>query len=209
MWGPAGPIKNYPTFSLSFKNPWVSYHQVTPIRDPFITADLLGRPPFLKGSPATSPLKRSQKCRIFSEVQRCRWTAYSGSQCPYPYHPMGTRKSIYGHIDPTKINHSCIGKYTIVPRIVWVMSLGHMVMLDSRCWIVPLGSGKTLGFCKGRFTLFWCCLLIYIFWCEKSTWLPISVFPTSLEGTSARISQEIRKFFATALFQPLMNWGIS
>ena len=97
----------------------------------------------------------------------------------------GTRKYIYRHIDLTKIKHSCIGKYTIFPWIVWVMSLGF----KWSCWIidvsiVPFGSGKTLGFFKGRFTRFWCCLLIYIyiydihiFWCEKSTWLPISFFP--------------------------------
>ena len=72
------------------------YHQVTPIRDRLNYPKLTWKATFfLKGSPATNfPLKGHKKWRIFSEVQRCRWTAYSGSQCPYPSHPMG-RGSIF------------------------------------------------------------------------------------------------------------------
>lgn len=152
---PRVPIKNYPTFSLSSKNPWVSYHQVTPIRDPFITADLLGRPPFLKGSPATSPFKRSQKCRIF-----CRGTALQMDSVfwiPVSL-PIPSRRDEEVYV-PTHWSHKnqafMYRKINNRPTDGMGYVIGfQMAMLDCRCWIVPFGSGKTLGF------KFWCCLLI-------------------------------------------------
>ena len=89
----------------------------------------------------------------------------------------------------------------------------QVVMLDYRCWTVPFGSGKTLGFLKDVLHCFdvasWY-IYIYTYSGVKKVHGYQSAFSSpSLEGTSARISQEIRNFCATGLFQPLMNWGIS
>ena len=148
---------------MSFLPPFV-----TPIRDPFITPNLVGKVTFFlnffsKNHLPLLPLKGHKNADFLP-----RYSVADGQRILDPSvltHTIhGTRKYIYRHIDLTKIKHSCIGKYTIFPWIVWVMSLGF----KWSCWIidvsiVPFGSGKTLGFFKGRFTRFWCCLLIYIY----------------------------------------------
>ena len=82
-----------------------------------------------------SPFKRSQKCRVFP-----RYSVADGQRILDPSvltHtiPLGRGSIYYQHIHPTKINHLCIGKYTIVPWMVWVMSLGF----KWSCWIIDVG----------------------------------------------------------------------